>query len=85
MNNQPCFVFVDYIAAHSFISIKCVSHLGLEAVPLEPPMIVDLVVDDNVESQWKYENYSLTMDDQVFLVDLICPPLKKIYVIMGMD
>ncbi|XP_058732938.1 uncharacterized protein LOC131604522 [Vicia villosa] len=85
VNNQTCLILIDCGASHSFISPQCVQRLGLEAVPLDSPMVVGTTVDGNVETSWKCDDCVVTVDDRVFLVDLICLPLKRVDVVLGMD
>ncbi|XP_058750817.1 uncharacterized protein LOC131623828 [Vicia villosa] len=61
------------------------NELIAEAVPLDSSMVVGMAVDGNVETSWKCEDCVVTVDDRVFLVDLICLPLKRVDVVLGMD
>ncbi|XP_050877271.1 uncharacterized protein LOC127081024 [Lathyrus oleraceus] len=85
VNNHPCFVLFNCEATHSFISIWCIKHLGLQAIPLSPPMVVTTSMDDVVETPLICENCSLSVNGRIFQIDLICLPLKKVDVVMGMD
>ncbi|XP_050916081.1 uncharacterized protein LOC127131190 [Lathyrus oleraceus] len=62
VNNHPCFVLFDCGATHSFISIRCMKRLGLQAIPLSPPMVVTTAMDDVVETPLIYENCSLSVN-----------------------
>ncbi|XP_058774542.1 uncharacterized protein LOC131648829 [Vicia villosa] len=48
-------------------------------------MVVGTTVDGSVETSWKWEDCVITVDDLVFLVELIFLPLKRVYVVLGMD
>ncbi|XP_058733304.1 uncharacterized protein LOC131604906 [Vicia villosa] len=85
VNNQPLFVLVDCGATHSFISYHCVRRLGFEESPLPNPMIISSTTDDVVEAREVCKECSITFNGHRFLVDLICLPLKKIDVVLGMD
>ncbi|XP_050902871.1 uncharacterized protein LOC127115336 [Lathyrus oleraceus] len=85
VNNHPCFVLFDCGAIHSFVSIRCMKRLGLQAIPLSPPMVVTTVMDDVVETPLICENCSLSVNGRIFQIDLICLPLKKVDVVLGMD
>ncbi|XP_058741362.1 uncharacterized protein LOC131613734 [Vicia villosa] len=85
LNNQTCLVLIDCGASNSFISPQCVQRIGLEMVPLDSPMVVGTAVDGSVETSRKCEDCIITVDDRVFQVDLICLPLKRVDVVLGMD
>ncbi|XP_050876243.1 uncharacterized protein LOC127079937 [Lathyrus oleraceus] len=85
VNDHPCFVLFDYGATHSFVSIRCMKCLGLQAIPLSPPMVVTTAMDDVVETPLICENCSLSVNGRIFQIDLICLPLKKVDVVLGMD
>ncbi|XP_050890537.1 uncharacterized protein LOC127095938 [Lathyrus oleraceus] len=85
VNDHPCFVLFDYGATHSFVSIQCMKRLDLQEIPLSPPMVVTTTMDDVVETPLIYENCSLSVNGRIFQIDLICLPLKKVDVVLGMD
>ncbi|XP_050875244.1 uncharacterized protein LOC127078868 [Lathyrus oleraceus] len=58
---------------------------GLQAIPLSPPMVVTTAMDDVVETSLICENCSLSVNGRIFQIDLICLPLKKVDVVLGMD
>ncbi|XP_050897996.1 uncharacterized protein LOC127104900 [Lathyrus oleraceus] len=55
------------------------------AIPLSPPMVVTTSMDDVVETLLICENCSLSVNGRIFQIDLICLPLKKVDVVLGMD
>ncbi|XP_050889415.1 uncharacterized protein LOC127094651 [Lathyrus oleraceus] len=59
--------------------------LGLQAIPLSPPMVVTTAMDDMVETPLICKNCSLSVNGRIFQIDLICLPLKKVDVVLGMD
>ncbi|XP_050902548.1 uncharacterized protein LOC127114490 [Lathyrus oleraceus] len=85
INDHPCFVLFDCGATHSFVSIRCMKRLGLQAIPLSPPMVLTTAMDDMVETPLICENCSLSVNGRVFQIDLIYLPLKKVDVVLGMD
>ncbi|XP_058764551.1 uncharacterized protein LOC131638010 [Vicia villosa] len=85
VNNQPLFVLVDCGATHSFISYPCVRRLGFETSLLPNPMIISSATDDVVEAREICRECFITFNGRRFLIDLICLPLKKIDVVLGMD
>ncbi|XP_050915456.1 uncharacterized protein LOC127130502 [Lathyrus oleraceus] len=85
VNDHPCFVLFDCGATHSFGSIQCMKRLDLQAIPLSPSMVVTTAMDDVVETLLICENCSLSVNGRIFQIDLICLPLKKVDVVLGMD
>ncbi|XP_058760960.1 uncharacterized protein LOC131634320 [Vicia villosa] len=85
VNDQPLFVLVDCGATHSFISYPCVRRLGFETSLLPNPMIISSATDDVVEAREICKECSITFNGRRFVIDLICLPLKKIDVVLGMD
>ncbi|XP_050876629.1 uncharacterized protein LOC127080343 [Lathyrus oleraceus] len=85
VNNHPCFVLFDCGATHSFVSIQCMKRLGLQSIPLSPHMVVTTAMDDVVETPLICENCLLSVNGRIFQIDLICLPLKKVDVVLGMD
>ncbi|XP_050915108.1 uncharacterized protein LOC127130078 [Lathyrus oleraceus] len=85
VNNHPCFVLFDCGATHSFVSIRCMKRLGLQAILLSLPMVVTTAMDDVVETPLICENCSLSVNGRIFHIDLIYLPLKKVDVVLGMD
>ncbi|XP_050918947.1 uncharacterized protein LOC127136435 [Lathyrus oleraceus] len=85
VNDRPCFILFDCGATHSFVSIQCMKHLGLQAIPLSTPMVVNTAMDDVVETPLICENCSLSVNGRIFQIDLICLPLEKVDVVLGTD
>ncbi|XP_050876955.1 uncharacterized protein LOC127080689 [Lathyrus oleraceus] len=57
----------------------------IAAIPLPPPMVVTTSMDDLVETPLICENCSLSVNGRIFQIDLICLPLKKVDVVLGID
>ena len=85
VNGHSCFVLFDCGATHSFVSLQCMKRLGLQAIPLFPPMVVTTAMDEMVETPMICENCVLSVGGRTFQIDLICLPLKKVDVVLGMD
>ncbi|XP_058754444.1 uncharacterized protein LOC131627621 [Vicia villosa] len=85
VNNQPLCVLVDCGATHSFISTECAYRLGLEVTPLPDPMVISSTTDDTVEARLICKDCSVSFNGRDFPIDLICLPLKRLDVILGMD
>ncbi|XP_058765788.1 uncharacterized protein LOC131639302 [Vicia villosa] len=80
-----CFGYVDCGATHSFISTECVYRLGLEVNSLPEPMVISSATDNTVEARLICKDCSVSFNGRDFLIDLICLPLKRLDVILGMD
>ncbi|XP_058755199.1 uncharacterized protein LOC131628384 [Vicia villosa] len=85
VNNQPLCVLVDCGATHSFVSTECVYRLGLEVIPLTKPMIISSATDDTVEARLICKDCSVSFNGRDYPINLICLPLKRLDVILGMD
>ncbi|XP_050916099.1 uncharacterized protein LOC127131209 [Lathyrus oleraceus] len=85
VNNHPCFILFDCGETHSFVSIHYLKHLGLQEIPLSPPMVVTTSMGDVVETPLICENRLPSVNGRIFQIDLICLPLKKVDVVLGMD
>ncbi|XP_058766746.1 uncharacterized protein LOC131640358 [Vicia villosa] len=85
VNNQPLCVLVDCGATHSFISTECAYRLGLEVTPLPDPMVISSATDDTVGARLICKDCSVSFNGRDFPIDLICLPLKRLDVILGMD
>ncbi|XP_058750199.1 uncharacterized protein LOC131623219 [Vicia villosa] len=80
-----CYECVDCGSTHSFISTEFVFRLGLEVTPLPDHMIISSATDDRVEARLICKDCSISFNGRDFPIDLICLPLKRLDVILGMD
>ena len=62
---------------------QCMKRLGLQAIPLFPPMVVTTVTDEMVETPLVCENCVLGVGGRTFQNDLNCLPLKEVDIILG--
>lgn len=85
LNQEPLLVLFDSGATHSFISSECVQRLALYVSILPHPLLVSTAAEGNLETSLVCENCPLVFSDRVFLVDLVCLPLRGLDVILGMD
>ncbi|XP_045797932.1 uncharacterized protein LOC123892147 [Trifolium pratense] len=85
LNDEPLTVLFDCGASHSFISLKCVNQLNLEVTPLSIPMVITTATDENVETTLTCQNCPIRVGNKTFLIDLICVPMMRMDVILGMD
>ncbi|XP_058781646.1 uncharacterized protein LOC131655860 [Vicia villosa] len=84
-SRQAVYAPVDCGATHSFISTECVCQLGLEVTPLPYPMVISSATDDTVEARLICKDCSVSFNGCDFPIDLICLPLKRLDIILGMD
>ncbi|XP_050895293.1 uncharacterized protein LOC127101909 [Lathyrus oleraceus] len=73
INNHPCFILFDCGATHSFISIRCMKRLSLQAIPLSPPTVVTTAMDDVVDvvlgMDWLSANSVFTgCEEKLFII-----------------
>lgn len=59
--------------------------LSLKSTPLSPPMVVTTAMDDIVKTPLICENCSMSVNNRVLQIDLICLPLKKVDIVLGKD
>ncbi|XP_050878264.1 uncharacterized protein LOC127082080 [Lathyrus oleraceus] len=68
INDHPCFVLFNCGETHSFVSLKCMKCLGLQAISLSPPMMVTTAMDDVVETPLICENCSLSVNEKLIII-----------------
>lgn len=85
LNQEPLIVLFYSSATHSFISSECGERLKLHVSVLPYPLIVSTPAEGNIETSLFCENCPLVISKRVFLVDLVCLPLKGLDVILGID
>ncbi|XP_058741058.1 uncharacterized protein LOC131613401 [Vicia villosa] len=76
---------IDCGGTQSFVSTECVYRLGLEVIPFPDPMIISSATDDTVEARLVCKDCSVSFNGRDYPNDLICLPLKRLDVILGMD
>ena len=85
INGIPLLVLFDYDATHSFISCSCVGKLKLSVSSLNKDLMVETPTSGYVLTSNVCLNCPSEISGRTFLIDLICLPLSKIDVILGMD
>nr|KYP39237.1 Retrovirus-related Pol polyprotein from transposon 17.6 [Cajanus cajan] len=81
----PFVVLFDSGATHSFISISCVQKLNLPVSLLNFDLVVETPTNGPMTTFSVCLKCPLTISDRQFLIDLICLPLSRLNVILGMD
>lgn len=84
VNDHTSFVFFDCVITQSFVSIECMKHFGLKAIPLSPLMVVTTVMDNVVETPLICENCSWSVNGRVFQINFISLSLKKVDIVLGL-
>ncbi|PNX98730.1 retrotransposon protein, partial [Trifolium pratense] len=61
------------------------NELITEVTPLSIPMVITTATDENVETTLTCQNCPIRVGNKTFLIDLICVPMMRMDVILGMD
>ena len=85
IQGHPLVVLYDSGATHSFISYACVEKLKLSVSRLPTNLSVEIPSDKTVITSHAYLEWTVVIDGESFVVDLICLPLLGLDVILGMD
>ncbi|XP_058733135.1 uncharacterized protein LOC131604728 [Vicia villosa] len=85
INGVLLIAIIDTGATHSFISVDCVTRLGIIPYTLDRRMTIETPSIGSVVTSLVCLNCPLTIFNRDFGVDLICLPLSNLYVILGMD
>ncbi|XP_027337059.1 uncharacterized protein LOC113850697 [Abrus precatorius] len=83
--NRFCDVLFDSGATHFFVSMDCVSCVGLPISSLRCNVIVSTPTTKPVVTSYVCLGCSITVHGRNFSVDLICLPLSQLDVVLGMD
>ncbi|XP_014506557.1 uncharacterized protein LOC106766338 [Vigna radiata var. radiata] len=82
---KPCDVLFDSGATHSFVSEACVEKLGLSMGELEFDMVVSTPTTGLVRTSTVCSRCPVEVDGRRFQVNLVCLPLQRLKVILGMN
>ncbi|XP_057442843.1 uncharacterized protein LOC130734429 [Lotus japonicus] len=85
MNGITLIVLYDSGATHSFIVIDLVKQLRLSSQSLSRSLMVSTPTGDTVSTSVVCANCPPLIQEESFVVDLICLPLSQIDIILGMD
>lgn len=85
LKNTLLSALFDTGATHSFISEKCVDHLGLKLNLLPFDLSVSTPTEKSVLTSYACIDCSLILENKIFIVTLICLPLVNVDIILGMD
>ena len=85
MNNIPLITFIDTGAIQSFISVECVSRLNLEVFSMSGSMIIDTPSNGPMATSFVGSSCPSIIYGRDFGVSLVCLPLIKLDVILGMN
>ncbi|XP_050909607.1 uncharacterized protein LOC127123431 [Lathyrus oleraceus] len=69
----------------SFVSLDCAERLGLKLSSMVVSMVIDTTINDLVTTSWVCLNCPLHIYGKSFGMDLVCLPLNKLNVILGMN
>jgi len=85
INSTPLIAIIDTGAPHSFISVSCVERLNLVVTPLLRGMVIDTPTSGSVTTSLMCARCPINFGNVDFELDLVCLPLKHMYVTFGMD
>jgi hypothetical protein len=85
INNTPLITIIDTGVTHSFISLDCVERLNLETSVMSSRMVIDTPANGSVTTKLVCVNCPVTVYGRNFGMDLVCIPLSKLDVILGMN
>jgi len=78
-------VLYDSGATHSFVSIACVEHLGLQVRELQCELAVSIPASGLVRTSSLCARCLVEVEGRIYKVNLICLSLQELEVILGMD
>jgi len=84
-NSVPLVVLFNTGATHSFISSNALSRIGCQLHKSLTNLLVSLLAGQGVESHVMFKNCPLSINQEVFEVDLIQLDLLEFDVVLGMD
>nr|XP_017245279.1 PREDICTED: uncharacterized protein LOC108216926 [Daucus carota subsp. sativus] len=85
VNSLNACVLIDSGASRSFISIQFMHKLGLEPIPLEETMSIEIANQEVITVDKICPNCEIAIQKQNFAIDLIPIKLGEFEVILGMD
>lgn len=85
IHNTLLITIIDTSVTHSFIYTNCVKRLGLVVSILSSGLVIDTPTNGSVTTSLIFLNCPLSIYGRDFGVDLICPPLSDLDVILGMN
>jgi hypothetical protein len=85
INNTPLVTIIDTGATHSFIALDCVKRLNLETSVMSGCMVIDTPANGSITTKLACVNCPVSVFGKNFGMDLVCIPLSKLDVILGMN
>ena len=85
VNGKTLTVLCDSGATHSFISCSCVIALQLPISKLSYDLLVSSHTNKPIKTSQVCVNISLQIEGRTFVANLICLPLSRLDIILGMD
>lgn len=76
---------IDTGATHSFVWLDCVERLGLKLSYMVGNMIIDTLTLGPITTSWVCLKCPLTIYGKSFGMNLVCPPLSNLDVILRMN
>lgn len=85
INQIPLIVMFDIGASHSFISYDFVLQHSLPVLEMPYLLVVSTTSKNSIETSSVCHRCPITLYDRVFMINLVCLPLKGLDIILGMD
>ena len=85
MNGKILTILYDLGASHSFIYHDCMSALQLPISELPYELLVSTPTNEPIRTNHISMNVSLQIGGRTFTANLICLPLSRLDIILGMD
>jgi len=84
-NSTPLIAIIDTGVTHCFIAVDCASKLGLVMSSMNGEMVVETPAKGSMTTSLVCLQCPLSMFGRDFEVDLVCLPLSRMDVILGMN
>ena len=84
VNGKTMTVLYNLGASHSFISHRCVSTLQLPVSELPYDLLVSIPINKPIKTSQVCVSVSLRTEGRTFVANLICLPLSRLDIILGM-
>ncbi|MCH95950.1 cellular nucleic acid-binding protein, partial [Trifolium medium] len=85
INDVPLITMIDTGETHSYTSLDCVKRLNLRVSAMSGSMVIDTPANGSVTTTMVCVNCHLTIYGKHFGMDLVCIPLSKLDVFLGMN
>lgn len=85
INGIPLVTFIDTGDTHSFIYVDCLKRFNLEVSSMNGRMVIDTSNNGSVTTMIICLRCLMTVYGMDFIIDLVCLPLSRLNIILGMN